>query len=754
MIQDILAKNFNIKNAEIKKLVGEVNKNYLVTNGKVKYILKESVFSEEELDFSIDECDILEHLSIKFSGYFQEPVKSSANNYLVIVPENQKIYRLFRYIEGELFHEVRHTDSLLNSFGKLLAEMNQALMDKRFLSIMSRRYDWDILQFDLNIQNIRYIEDISDRRLVEYFHMQFQEIVRPLIPKLRQSIIHGDANDYNVLVKNNRVCGIIDFGDCVYSLLINELAVAITYSLLNKENLLESATEIIQGYANKLPLKEEEADILYYLIAARLSISLCHSANGKHENPENKYLTISEKPVLNLLREWITINPIKAANEFRKAANLPQIIIDTTNSDIENRWKVISKSFSLSYNKPIKMEKAAFQYMYDNLGNTYLDLRNNIPHVGHCHPKVIKAGQAAMAKLNTNTRYLYDEIHQYSGNVLSKFPSKLNKIFFVNSGSAASDLALRLAKAHTERSKMMVMEYGYHGNTTAAIDISSYKFSGMGGKGIPNETFIAPIPISTQKLTKQEKEAINRNSILSYLEILEFEKTKIAGFITEPIVSAAGQIVIEKSYLQEIYSFIRTNGGVCISDEVQTGFGRLGKYYWGFEYSGFVPDIVILGKPIGNGHPMAAVVCTSEIADSFNNGMEFFSSFGGNPVSCSIGQAVLEVIEEENLAENARNVGEYLISEFKELREEFPYLGEIRGMGLSLGIEIVKDTYSFEPNSWLALKIVQELRNKNILVGTDGPFNNVFKLKPPLCFTTSNAKHFINEFKRILAALK
>lgn len=749
-IQDILQIEFNIQADEIKKLVGEVNKNYFVRSGNKKYIFKESKADEEVIAFANDESLLLDLLSTNLPDYFQKPVKNINGNLLSISKDSKTVYRLFHYLEGELFSNVEHSVILFKSFGSLLAKMDKELFGKRFLSIQSRRYDWDILNFDYNLKNIQYINSISDRKLVEYFHLQFNEIVKPLIPELRHCTIHGDANDLNVLVKNNKVSGIIDFGDSTYSLLINELAIAITYAVFNKEDPINWSLPIIKGYSEIIPLTETEVDILYYLIGARLSISLCHSAIGRHSFPENEYLTISEKPVLELFRKWITINPIKAADEFRKAANLPGKITKTVKSDIEKRWKYLGKSLSLTYEKPIKMEMAAFQYMYDNEGNTYLDLRNNIPHVGHCHPKVVKAGQKKMARLNTNTRYLYDDITMFSERLLSKFPPSLNKVFYVNSGSAATDLAIRLAKTHTGKENMMVMEHGYHGNTAASVDISHYKFAGKGGKGTKNNILVAPIPITDHSIPEKELKQKNQTQILDYLENVADLQNSNAAFITEPIVSAAGQIVIPDFYLQEIYSFIRNQGGVCISDEVQTGFGRLGDYFWGFEHAAVVPDIVVLGKPIGNGHPMAAVVCTSEITESFNNGMEFFSSFGGNPVSCAIGLSVLEVIEEEKLMQNAKEVGTYLITQFRALREKCTNIGEIRGMGLSLGLEIVKDHINYEPATALATHLVNELKNKHILVGTDGPFDNVFKLKPPLCFTKENADLLIKEMNRIL----
>lgn len=741
-LKNILSREFGIENPEMKALVGEVNRNFLVSTTSNRYILKESPADEAIVAYSKDESALLEHLSTSLPGKFQKPIPSRSGEFVVKAPEKNKIYRVLEFIEGELFAEAAHTHKLFWSFGRLLAQMDKILMGKNYPAIVSRRYDWDNLHFDLNIKNVPQIQDVEVKRLLEYFHLQYHEVVVPLIPNLRFSIIQGDANDYNVLVKKEQVTGIIDFGDSVYSALVNDLAIALSYALLEKDDPLEWAIPVIEAYTEVLPLEEAEIDVLYYLLANRLCISLCHSALGKLENPENVYLGISEKPVSRLLKKWVSISPVKARAVFRKAAGFPAETIPDLKKVEEKRWSYLSRAYSLTYDHPIRMVGSAFQYMYDDRGNSFLDLRNNIPHVGHCHPRVVKAGQQAMARLNTNTRYLYDEIQHYSEKLLATFPESLNRVFFVNSGSAAADLAIRLARTHTGRKGVMVMEHGYHGNTQTGIDISHYKFAGKAGGGEPDHILSLPIP--------QQKAEGNRERLAKFLDLNEDHGKEMAAFITEPIVSAAGQIEIDADYMKEIYAFVRRHGGLFISDEVQTGFGRLGRSFWGYEQAGVIPDIVVLGKPMGNGHPMAAVVCSAEIADSFSNGMEFFSSFGGNPVSCAIGEAVLDVIKAEKLAENAAEVGDYLIKGFKTLRKDLPCFGEIRGLGLSLGVEIIKEG-SREPDSELAAKLVKGLRERNILVGTDGPFDHVFKLKPPLCFTSENADQLFTAIREVLA---
>lgn len=395
------------------------------------------------------------------------------------------------------------------------------------------------------------------------------------------------------------------------------------------------------------------------------------------------------------------------------------------------------------------MMRSAFQYMYDAEGNTFLDAYNNIPHVGHSHPKIVEAAQRQIAKLNTNTRYLYDELADYAEKLLKHFPPNLNKVFFVNSGSAASDLAVRMANNHTKSNTMMVMESGYHGNTQIAIDISDYKFNNAKGQGQKNHIIKATLPDTY----RGKYSAYNAGLLYGKDAVAQIAQSEqpISAFISEPILGCAGQVPLAYGYLKKVYPAIRAQGGVCISDEVQTGFGRLGEHFWGYEAHGVVPDMVILGKPIANGHPMGAVVCTQEIAASFEKGVEFFSSFGGNPVSCAIASAVLDVITEEKLQENAQAVGDYYLSLLKDLMKKYSCIGDVRGSGLFIGFDIVMDNTKI-PNTALASHIKNELRNRHILVSTDGPYNNVIKTKPPLCFSKENAKKVVTTVSDILEA--
>lgn len=366
------------------------------------------------------------------------------------------------------------------------------------------------------------------------------------------------------------------------------------------------------------------------------------------------------------------------------------------------------------------------QYLYDEHGRQYLDGYNNVAHVGHCHPKVVDAGLRQMQLLNTNTRYLHETILNYADRLTATLPESLNVCYFVNSGSEANELALRLARAHTKARDMIVLDHAYHGNTTTLIDLSPYKHDGPGGDGPPSWVHKVPLP--------DHADAHHVDDVIK-------QTPTICGFIAESMPSVAGQIVLPPGYLANVYKTVRNAGGVCIADEVQTGYGRIGTHFWAFESYDVVPDVVVLGKPIGNGHPIGAVITTRAIAESFNNGMEFFSTFGGNTVSCAIGLAVLEVVQEEKLQTHALEVGEQLLNELRNLQQRHDFV-DVRGSGMFLGVELS------DPK--MAHEIVNALREQAILIGTDGPLHNVLKIRPPMPFSLSDADHLLTALESIL----
>lgn len=417
------------------------------------------------------------------------------------------------------------------------------------------------------------------------------------------------------------------------------------------------------------------------------------------------------------------------------------------------RRKRMGHNQSISYHEPLKIVRGWQQYLFNDEGRKYLDAYNNVAHVGHNHPRVVAAAQQQTGILNTNTRYLHDNINRYAEKLTSLFHESLSVCFFVNSGSEANELAVRLARAYTNQRDMIVLEAAYHGNTNTLIDISPYKHSGPGGKGRPDWVHAAPIPDDYRGAYKRNDPQAGAKYAGHVLEIINELKQKdcgLAGFIAESLPSVGGQIVMPAGYLADVFRYVRAAGGICIIDEVQTGFGRTGTRFWGFEAQGVIPDIVVLGKPIGNGHPLGAVVTTREIADAFNNGMEYFSTFGGNPVSCAVGLEVLNVVLDEHLQEHALRVGNHMLNGLCPFVERYPIVGDVRGSGLFLGVELIRNRDTLEPAAEEASFVVNRMREHCILAGTDGPYHNVIKIRPPMPFDKLNADYLVETMDRVL----
>ncbi len=448
---------------------------------------------------------------------------------------------------------------------------------------------------------------------------------------------------------------------------------------------------------------------------------------------------------------WTSLSPDPWLLLSGKTSETPQSLAKP--EIVAYRREHLGKNMSISYQDPIKMVRGHGVYLLDDSGRRYLDTVNNVAHVGHEHPRVVSAGQRQMAVLNTNTRYLHENMVRFVEELLSTMPPELNVAFLVNSGSEANELAIRLAKTATNRKDMIVSEVGYHGNTNACVEVSSYKFDGPGGRGAAPNIHVVPIPdVYRGKYRSDDPAAGSKYAghVRQAVAKIQSDGRNPAALMLESVISCGGQVELPMNFLQEAYQHVRHAGGLCIADEVQTGCGRSGNHFWAFQAHGVVPDIVTIGKPIGNGHPLAAVVTTQRVADAFKNGMEYFNTFGGNPVSCAIGLEVLKVIKEEGLQTNARDVGSYLKSSLAGLMSKYEVIGDVRGPGLFLGIEMVKSRETREPAAAQASYFANRMRDKGILMSTDGPFNNVLKIKPPLVFSKANSDFLLETMAQLL----
>ncbi|XP_062589545.1 5-phosphohydroxy-L-lysine phospho-lyase-like isoform X2 [Saccostrea cucullata] len=401
---------------------------------------------------------------------------------------------------------------------------------------------------------------------------------------------------------------------------------------------------------------------------------------------------------------------------------------------------------------PLKIVRASKQYLYDDNGCEYLDCISNVSHVGHCHPHVVHAGQEQMGKLVTSAGFLDDKMVEYAKRIIETLPDQLCVCFFLNSGSEANDLALRLARSYTKNEDFIVLDHAYHGNIGSLLDLSPSKWKKVGQT---KKEWVHVVDCPDMYRGKHKDDA---NPSLKYAQQVHtaIKKAKekgrnIAGFLSEPLMSICGVINPPRNYLKLVYSFVRSSGGICIADEIQVGLGRCGESFWSFQMHDVVPDILTVGKPLGNGHPMAMVVTTKEIADSIG---EFNSTFGGNPVACAVGMAVLDVIHNEKLMSSARNVGKCLMDGMRAIAPNHPMLGDIRGTGMVIGIEIVTDKESKKPSKEGAEILAYKLKEQKIIIANEGPDKNVMTLLPPMCFTCDNARRVVQAFDLALADIE
>ncbi|MCB9381741.1 MAG: aminotransferase class III-fold pyridoxal phosphate-dependent enzyme [Acidimicrobiaceae bacterium] len=419
-----------------------------------------------------------------------------------------------------------------------------------------------------------------------------------------------------------------------------------------------------------------------------------------------------------------------------RAADTPDVLAARRRADL-------GPSLSVSYRRPLSIVRGEGVWLHDHTGRSFLDCVNNVAHVGHAHPHVVESIARQAAVLNTNTRYLHRTILDYAERLAALFPDPLSVVFLTNSGSEANELALRIARTATGRTDVVALDWGYHGNTAALVDVSAYKFNRKGGAGRPPHTHLADLPDPYRGAHGADGAAYAASVAAACERAAADGHTGAAAFIAESISGCGGQVAFPDGYLTAAFRAANAAGAITIADEVQVGFGRVGTHLWAFqpqlEGTGLVPDIVTLGKPIGNGHPLGAVITTPALAAAFANGMEWFNTFGGNPVSCAAGMAVLDVIEAEGLTANALDTGAYLTGRLRALAAEHEAVGDVRGPGLYVGVDLVTDRSTKAPATALAADVANHARDHGVLVSTDGPADNVLKIKPPIVFGRDHA---------------
>lgn len=420
---------------------------------------------------------------------------------------------------------------------------------------------------------------------------------------------------------------------------------------------------------------------------------------------------------------------------------------------IARRERLLGKNMSLFYDHPVHIVRGEGVWLFDADGRQYLDCYNNVPHVGHCHPHVVEAICRQASLLNTHTRYLHEGILDYVERLTSTFDPGLNSAILTCTGSEANDVALRMAQAVTGRTGVIATDHTYHGNTTAVSQLST-RMPPVGGFG--GHVRHVSAPDSYRPLGGEGGEAFAiafAQQVEAAIESLQDSPFGFSALIIDPFFANEGFPDLPSGFLDRAVAAVRKAGGLVIADEVQPGFGRTGQHFWGHQRAGIVPDIVTLGKPMGNGHPIGGVIAHTDTLNAFRKAFRYFNTFGGNPVSCAAGMAVLDVIEQENLMANARDVGAYALAGLNRLAEKHGAIGNVRGAGLFFGAELVTNRATREPDAKLASQVINGMRERGVLMGKLGIHQCTTKIRPPMPFSRAHADHMLSTLDDVLAGL-
>ena len=770
---DVAASVFGVAPDEVVALDSERGQNVRLRVGPRDLVLKIANAAESPavLDF---EVRALQHVaacdpSLEVPRVLTTPEGEACR--MVDGPDGRRhLARLLTWLHGSVFAEAQArgeaTPRLLRQVGETSARLGRALRGF-FHPAAGRDLRWSL---PLAARLREHVGDIADphaRALAERSLARFGSRVLPVLPALRAQVIHNDVSRHNTLVDpaRERVVGIIDFGDMLHAPLASDVAVTVSEVMLGAPDPIAAALEVVTAYHQVEALRDEELGLLPELVEARLGMGLLISAWRSRRHPENTAYIAGDDPLLCEALARIaadeaelrgamlsTVRPpgsraLAAAAPARAAADAA-----ATDALVARRARLLGSALSHFYQRPLHLIHGRGVWLVDAAGRAYLDAYNNVPHVGHGHPAVVEAIARQAATLNTNTRYLTTPVLDYAERLTALLPAPLSVCLFVCSGSEANDLAWRLAKLHTGARGALVVEGAYHGTTDAVRDLSPYDLP-PGAAPAPHVRAL-PVPDDYRGPYRRGDPGIGeRYAAAADAAIASLREGGLApaAFFVDPILSSSGIIVPPEGWLAGVFARVRAAGGVCVADEVQAGFGRTGANWWGFEAHGVVPDIVTLGKPIGNGQPLAAVVTTPAIAASLAREGEFFSSFGGNSVSCAAGLAVLDVIEREGLLDHARRVGGILREGLEALAKRHPAIGDVRGAGLFVGIELVRDRTTREPAPHETRAVVEHLREAGVLVGSDGPHGNVVKIRPPLVFDAADAARLLEALDHALA---
>ena len=663
-------------------------------------------------------------------------------------PDGQvHLVRLFTFLPGQVRTASALTTQAIWSFGQVTARLGRALRGF-FHHAADYEILWDISHSPRLRPLLSHLADGPRRAQVERVLDRFEARAAPVLPGLRAQVIHGDMSLDNVLFGDDlRVSGIVDFGDMTHAPLVCDLAVAIADVLHGRDDAVAAADAMISGYVSVTPLEDEEAGLIADLVAARLATEVVVTAWRSERYPDNSAYAASGEPAARAFLDAIEATGIETVSRrFREACRGLPYRSSSTRGLLERRRRVLPRS-PLFYDHPVHLVRGEGVWLFDPDGRRYLDCYNNVPVVGHSHPRVVQAISQQQRLLATHSRYLHEAVVELAERLQATLPPGLDGVLVVNSGSEANDLAWRIARAATGRAGAVVSAHAYHGLTEATHALSPEEWA---GRERPAHVATIPAPDGYRGAYRREEDRWAERYAAHIDGAAEALGDRgLAAMYVDPVFTADGILSPPPGYLQEAAQRVRALGGLLVADEVQAGHGRSGSHLWSFQASGIEPDMVVMGKPMGNGFPVAVLVARADLLAAVPEETELFSTYGGNPVACAAALAVLDVIADEGLLANAARTGTYLRQSLAALAKRHPVIGDVRGQGLLLGVELTDEARA--PAAGHARKVTEALRERGILLSATGPAGNVLKIRPPLVFQREHADLLLQALDEALA---
>ncbi len=767
-VREVIGERYDVA-GELRALSSERDQNFQVSrNNGTQCVLKISNVLEEAgvIDFQTSALRHLEQRNASLPVPRVVPDRDG-NSYgtIMFADGSRHIVHMLGFLPGMPMSVMpaSHEAKTRRNIGRLVADVDIAFQGF-FHPAAAYHHPWNMGVCDRFTPFAKYIENADSRRMVEEILTHGSENVLPGVRALRHQVVHQDGHDGNILVRPenpHEISGLIDFGDMVYGSIATEVAIAADGCGRGSNNPVDAMCDIIAGYDAVLPLSTAEVDSLFDLIVLRNALSAVIVSARIAISPDDAIDVDWLPPLFERMASLRDVGRRGVTQAFRDACRFPPLCpadpadaLDAKHEEqlVKSRRALLGKNTTHFYAKPMHFERAEGCFLHSTDGNAYLDLYNNVPQVGHCNPHVVKAIARQAAVLNTNTRYLYGTILEYADRLTAKLAPHLDACIFVNSGSEANDIAWQIAKVVTGNAGGLLMEDAYHGITAPIREFSP----GHPDDPLPDHLrgLVVPDPYRGP-IREHEPDIANRYAADADRAIKSLAERGfgLAAFMIDSAFCSSGVPDVPDGYLQRVEGYVRAAKGLMICDEVQSGFGRMGQW-WGHEHHGVRADIVTMGKPVGNGHPLGVIVTSKAILNQFIDATGLFSTFGGNTVACAAGLAVLDVIERDELIENGRVVGEYLRDQLQQLGESQALIGNVRGHGMLAGLEFISDRETRSPATAETAKLLELMRERQILVGKEGRDNNILKLRPSLVFKREYVDQFVAALDDSLTALR